>query len=304
MLAMPPGGDARPEGEATPMRSNRASPTRRGRAAMEELRVAITTVLLAEKPCTVRQVYYQLVALGAIDKTEGEYKQTVCRVLAEMRREGRIPYWWIADNTRWQRKPRTWPNLTSALESTQQHYRRALWDDQDAYVEIWLEKDALSGVLYDVTGEWDVPLMVTRGFASLSFLHAAAEAIAAAEKPAFLYYFGDHDPSGVLIDRKVEEDLRKLAPSAEINFERVAVTSEQIGRLQLPSRPTKRDGNKHARQFVGNSYEVDSIAPSGLRAICRQCITRHIDDDRYQRTLRAEQAERDTLARMIRGGLS
>jgi hypothetical protein len=270
---------------------------------MEEIRVAIESVLQREQPCTVRQVYYQLVSAGVIEKTEQEYKGTVCRLLAEMRREGRIPFGWIADNTRWQRKPKTWSSLSSALVQTQATYRRALWDEQDVYVEIWLEKDALSGVLYDVTSRWDVPLMVTRGFPSLSFVHEAAEAMAAEGKPCRLYYFGDHDPSGVLIDRKLQQTFHELAPETDVQVHRVAVLDWQIEHLSLPTRPTKRDGNNHARTFDGDSVEVDAITPSTLRAMCESCITQHIDEDRLAATVRAEQAERDTLARLIQGGL-
>jgi len=66
--------------------------------------------------------------------------------------------------------------------------------------------------------------MVTRGYPSLSYLYSAAEALEAEEKPCFLYYVGDHDPSGLDIPRRVEEDLRRFAPEVDLHFERVAVT--------------------------------------------------------------------------------
>jgi hypothetical protein len=250
----------------------------------------------------VRQVHYQLVTRGAIAKTEQDYK-SVCRLLVEMRRAGRVDYHAIADNTRWMRKPSSWLSLEAALEQTHRTYRRALWDDQSVYVETWLEKDALAGVLYQVMSTWDVPLMATRGFASLSFLHSAAEAIAASRRRACLYYFGDRDPSGVLIDRKIEQTLRELAPHATISFERVAVTEEQIARWRLPARPTKRTDSR-ARNFAGDSVEVDAIPPRELRALCEHCITQHIDPTRLDATRRTERAERDTLARLVAGGLA
>jgi len=243
---------------------------------------------------TVRQVFYQLVGMRAIDKTEAEYKNSVCRLLAEMRRDGQIPYGWIGDNTRWQRKPRTHASLSDALRETAELYRRRIWDAQAAYVEIWLEKDALSGVLYEETEHWDVPLMVTRGFSSLSFLHSAAEVIAEVGKPAYLYYLGDRDPSGVVIDRKIEQELRAMAPGAEIHFERVAVTPEQIVTLNLPTRPTKASDSR-SRSFVGESVEVDAIEPTTLREIVRTCVEQHIDE-RVLRTTRAiEREERASL---------
>jgi hypothetical protein len=118
---------------------------------MDSIRTSIYDVLVAESPMTVRQVFYQLVGRGVIEKTESDYKQTVVRLLGEMRRDHEIPFDWIADNTRWQRKPRTYDSLRDMLEISKETYRRAIWSSQDAYVEIWLEKDALAGVLYQET---------------------------------------------------------------------------------------------------------------------------------------------------------
>src|SRR4051794_37923123 len=238
---------------------SRTSPTnaRRSRADIAELRELMAREIERDQPMTVRQVFYRLGSLGAIGKTEGEYKQTACRLLAVMRRERQIPFGWIADNTRWMRKPQTFGSLSDALRRTAETYRRAVWDMQAAYVEVWLEKDALAGVLMQETGPWDVPLMVTRGYPSLSYLYEAAEALEASGKPAFLYYFGDHDPSGVDIPRKVEADLRAFAPAARISFERVAVTREQIAAYGLPTRPTKQTDSR-ARGFEGESVEVDA----------------------------------------------
>jgi hypothetical protein len=277
-----------------------ASPTkarRRSKAAIQTIRDAIFELVAEYRPMTVRQVFYQLVSRGAIEKMEREYKSTVCRLLVDMRREGTLPYGWIADNTRWMRKPDTYGSIEAMLRNCQETYRRALWNDQDCYVEIWLEKEALAGVLVDVTCEWDVPLMVTRGYPSVSYLHAAGEAIAGQERPVYLYYFGDRDPSGVDIDRFVEREIRVHAPDADITFERVAVTPEQIDELELPTRPTKKSDSR-APTFEGESVEVDAIDPDTLREICRGCITRHIDEDQLARTRCVEAAERETLLRI------
>ena len=148
---------------------------RRTKAEIEDIRSTIYDVVSAERPMTVRQVFYRLVTVGKIAKTENEYNSTVCRLLVEMRLNDELPFDWIADNTRWMRKPKTHSDLKSMLDLTATTYRRALWDNQEEYVEIWLEKDALSGVIFGITSRWDVPLMVTRGYPSLSFLHEAAE---------------------------------------------------------------------------------------------------------------------------------
>lgn len=246
---------------------------------------------------TMRQCFYLLVTAFIIEKTEAEYKGTVCRLLGLMRRERIIPFGWIADNTRWMRKPTTYSSMEAALYYTAECYRRSMWNDQSAYVEIWLEKDALAGVLYQETNKWDVPLMVTRGYPSLSYLYEAAEAIAAKDKPAYLYYFGDYDPSGVDITRAVEAGIREFAPEAEIYFQRVAVTEEQIESWRLPTRPTKKSDSR-SKNFAGESVEVDAIPPAKLRELVSECITQHIDFELLHRINMVEEAERETLRRI------
>lgn len=264
---------------------------------MDGIRKTIHWVLSQDSPMTVRQVFYQLVSLGVIDKTEGEYKATAVRLLANMRRTGEIPFGLIADNTRWMRKPTTYSSLEQALQRTAEHYRRSVWDDQDCYVEIWLEKDALAGVLYRITAAWDVPLMVTRGYPSLTFLNSAAETIDAEEKPTYLFYFGDYDPSGLDIARAVEDGLEEFAPHSEIHFERVAVTPEQIVAWNLPTRPTKRSDSR-SRNFRGESVEIDAIPSNRLRGLVENCILNHVDEHVLSGLRVAEQSERELLERM------
>ncbi len=279
--------------------SYRARPIkRRGRRSKVEIEFIKTTIkrVLAtdESPMTVRQVFYRLVSIGVIEKTEAEYKSTVCRLLTDMRRNGDIPFSWIADNTRWMRKPTTYSNLEQAVRETAQFYRRRLWDEQGVYVEVWLEKDALSGVLYPITAQYDVPLMVTRGYPSLSFLHSAAEGILEEDKPTFLYYIGDHDPAGVHIPQKVESDLREMAAGAEIHFERIAVNIDQIEEWDLPTRPTKKTDTR-SKTFKGDSVEADAIPPDDLRALVEEAITQHIDKEVLRSTTVAEKSERELL---------
>jgi len=270
---------------------------RRTKAEIGVVRDAIYDVLATDNPMTVRQCFYALTVRQVIDKTEAEYNGTVVRLLTQMRREGVIPYSWIGDNTRWMRKPTTYRGIGDFLRQTAQFYRRDLWVNADCYVEIWCEKDALAGVITEETDPYDVPLMVSRGLSSDTYLQSAAEAIEAEDKPAFIYQFGDHDPSGIWIAKKIEEGLRYHAPDAEIYFERVAVTPEQIDLWSLPSRPTKREGNTHARGFDGDSVELDAIPVGQLRALVRECIEQHVDDHQLRILKTAEKSERGILTR-------
>jgi len=271
---------------------------RRTKRDINILKESIFSMLKEDAPMTCRQIYYRLVSAGLIDKTVNEYTNTTCRLLVNMRRSGEIPYGWIADNTRWIRKPASYSNLEEMLTITAKCYRKSLWMDMGVNVEIWLEKDALSGVLYDVTAEWDVPLMVTRGYPSLSFLHEAGQGLERSGKPAYIYYFGDYDPSGVDIPRVTERELRKFAPNTEINFEILAVTGEQqIKELNLITRPTKTS-DMRSKTFRGESVEVDAIPSKILRKMADQVISNHISDEEIFRIKDIEQLERETLMQL------
>jgi len=215
-----------------------------------------------------------------------------------MRRAGDLPYEWLADNTRWQRKPQTFNGVEEALHNTAQFYRKALWADADAYVEVWLEKDALAGVVMPVTGLYDVPLMVARGYASLSFLHSAADHISDLNVPTFIYHFGDFDPSGVNAGEKIEETLREMAPGADITFKRVAVTPAQIDAWNLPTRPTKMSDSR-AKGFGDVSVELDAIEPNLLRVLVRSTLERHLPPDRFAVLKAAEESERALIAGLV-----
>src|SRR5262249_55045461 len=161
------------------MTTYQASPIRRTRATKAEVearREALLDIIEAGRPMTVRQVFYQATGRGLVEKAESGYAK-VQTDLTISARAGGLPYDWPPDNTRWQRKPRTFDSVEDALRATAAFYRKSLWTDADTYVEIWLEKDALAGVIYPITSMYDLPLMVARGYASLSFLYSAAEYI-------------------------------------------------------------------------------------------------------------------------------
>jgi hypothetical protein len=166
------------------------------------------------------------------------------------------------------------------------------------YVEVWCEKDALAGVLMEETEPYDVPLMVAKGYASLSFLHSAAMMIRAKKKPAHIYHFGDLDPSGVDAARDIEAKLRRYAPEAEIHFERPAVTREQVEQWTLPSRPTKMTDTRAKKFGSDTSVELDAIPAAKLREVVRGCIERHIDQHQLSILRVAEESERELFTKL------
>ena len=274
--------------------------SRRTKAEIAELCEELYEIVREFKPMTVRQIFYQAVSRGLIEKSEAEYKGTIIRLLTRMRKTGEMPFSWIADETRWVRRPTTFSSLEDALRITAETYRRSLWADTATRVEIWLEKEALAGVLYDVTHEWDVPLYVTRGYASLTYLYGAAEAIRESDKPTWIYYFGDYDPSGMDIFRNIVETMDDRLESFPLWIERVAVTEEQIEDWDLPTRPTKRTDTR-SKGFDGESVEVDAIHPDRLRLIAQQNIREHLDTHQVEQLEAIEDAERVTLQSMALG---
>lgn len=196
-----------------------------------------------------------------------------------MRRGGTVSYKWIDDYSRRFWKPDTFDDMEDALRSTANFYRRAVWKRLPVYVEIWVEKDALAGVLYSVTERYDVMLMPAKGYSFESFTYSSAEAIKRTGKPAVVYYLGDFDPSGWNMARNLEGKLRGFG--ADITFERLAVNPEQIDAWNLPSRPTKRTDTR-CKEFFDTfgkgtrSVELDALHPDKLRTIVREAIERHI----------------------------
>ncbi len=271
------------------------SPTkRRTKEEMGYLREALREIVTKNEPVTCRQVFYLAVSTGLIPKNESAYKNVIARLLADMRRAGEIPYDHIVDYTRTMRKPQSWNSIEDALNETARIYRRNIWPDLGERVEIWSEKETLTGVLLEETWMYDVPLMPTRGYPSLSFLYGAADEIKAAGLPTYIYYFGDLDPSGVDIPTKVEKGLREFAPNAEINFERLAVLPQQVKAYKLQTRPTKKSDSR-SKNFFGESVEVDAIPPHILRGICKVAIRSHISDSMLKDFELIEKEERKII---------
>lgn len=268
------------------------------KATVTQLRADLLGIVANGNPMSVRQIFYQASVRGLVQKSETGYRK-VQEALAHMRRVGgEMPCGWIADSTRWQRRPHTFDSVEDALTETARLYRKALWTNARTYVEVWLEKDALTGVILPVTDLCDVPLMVARGYASISFLNTAAAYIALLAVPAHIYHFGDFDPSGVDAGRAIEATLREYAPHAKIHFERLAVTPRQIAEWSLPTRPTKATDSR-AKGFGAISVELDAIPPQDLRDLVQGAIEQHLPRRELDVLLAAEESERSTFKKLI-----
>jgi len=244
---------------------------------------------------TVRQIYYNLAVRGIVPKTNAGYR-SVQYQLKTLRRDGVLPYGWIADNTRWQIRPNVYTGIESALTTWHDAYRRDFWARQGVHVEVWVEKDALAGVVSSVTREYAVPLYVARGFSSITFAYDAAQDIARIDKPTFVYHFGDFDPSGVSAAESLQGELARHG--AQAVFTRAAVTSKQVAELELPTLPVNKKDSRAKKWPYNYVCELDAIPAGTLRGMVRDCIERHIDPVEWENTQQAERLERATLATM------
>jgi hypothetical protein len=278
---------------------------RRTNAELADLNETILEVCAGEHPATVRRIFYLVESLGAVEKTEAGY-QTVQREVLKLRRSRALPYEWIADGSRWHVKSRSWRDAEHALTDAVTSYRRALWQNQGVYVEVWSEKDAISEIVSEITDPWDVPLMIARGFSSETFLWKTAETINNTGKTAVIYNLGDHDLWGVDAWIHVQDKLRAfVAPDIEIIFERLAVTPMQIRAFDLPTRPPKtkklRGKTAERAEAFGPSIEVDAMPTQLLQQIVRESIERWIDPHALEVTEMVEQEEREGLQALLAG---
>jgi len=277
---------------------------RSSNAELAEIDGAIFRIAREEHPVTVRGLFYRLVSEGLVPKTDKADKATgepsgygiVQREVLKMRRDDRLPYRWITDGTRLTLKPTTYSSAQAALENTARMYRRDLWIDQGIHVEIWCEKDAMRGVIYPTTAEYDVPLMISRGYSSETFLYRTAEDINDEGNPAVIYQLGDWDRDGVRAWNHVQHRLREFVyEDIDLTFERIAVTEQQITDLNLPTRPDKTHSG------FGDCVEVDAVPSPVLREMVGDAIEQWIDADQLTITKVAEASERDVLREIASG---
>jgi hypothetical protein len=240
-----------------------------------------------------------------VPKSETRGYRVVQRRLVVLREAGDIPHGDIVDGTRYVHGYHRYHDLDEFTTYAAGLYRKDYWSTSEVNVEVWLEKDALKGVLVPtVVNECGLGLHVTRGFASITYLQEAAEDIERDGRPTYVYVLTDFDPSGVSIAEKVEEELKARAFDSEIIVERLAVDREQIDRWSLPTRPTKASDTRAAkfRRLHGtDSVELDAIPPNELRKLVRDAIDSHMEPWRLRQFRMVEREERETLRTMFGG---
>jgi hypothetical protein len=277
------------------------APAKRGRplaASTLQVREAVLDLVEKRDRMTVRGIFYALTTTHVVPKTEAGYRKVQTQVLA-LRREGLLPWSFVADGTRWVRQETTYDSTDEALNDVARLYRRDLWRSQDVRVELWLEKHALADLIYPTVSQWGVPLLVSRGTSSATFLHSAAqvaeEAFASDGRRTVVLALYDHDAGGERAFRTVVRGMAEYAPLSRPTVKLLGVTAEQIEAWNLPTRPAKAKDPEAKRWGDRPAVELDGISPDTLNATVEAAIVEWIDPHAWEVAQAFETAEREGL---------
>ena len=250
---------------------------------------------------TLRGLHYQLVALGMTNSIL-HYKRVVSAMI-KCRRSGMVSYGQFSDHdreaigeTRFEET-----SLEGSIEKGEQQieawmtsYSKNRWENQDSYVELWIEKKALQGVFLSVAEDHEVALCPCKGYPSLTFLHEASERFIASQSQGFspvIIYFGDHDPSGEDIPRSISDSFSNDF-GVDVDVQVIGLTEEQCIELSLPPAPTK-PGDTRSGSFSGlGQIELDAVHPDLLQQWASEAISKNFSQDLYQQLIDEEAAER------------
>lgn len=256
--------------------------------------------LKAERPMTLRQLYYRLISAGFLGNHQKEYNRLKA-VMGRLREEGVVPRTWIVDHVRTTFKPSSWSGLSDYGESVRECYRKNFWASLDCHVEILVEKDAVAGTIQPITSEYDVALRVLRGYSSISFAGEIADEWAEIEKPIYAYYLGDYDPSGMDIERDVREKIERYG-NCEFKWSRLAILEADFDEFDLIPLPIKHS-DKRAASFLDqhgkHCAELDALPPTELRRRVEEAIQRHVEQDEWERLQRIEALEKQSMQEYV-----
>lgn len=264
----------------------------------------ILTELQAYKPLTLRQIYYQLVGKGFIDNNLSQYGM-LSGLLKQARIEGLVSWEDIEDRGRTYHDLTGWNSseqfVEASLQSFLTRYQRDLLKGQKAYIELWIEKDALSSIFTKVAAPYTVPVVVCKGFSSISFLNDYKVRLSYQKyKEPVLLYFGDFDPSGVEMLKAMETTLQDELKVTGITFKRIALSKDDIFTYKLPHSPDalkKSDTRaaKHIAEFGELAVELDALTPPVLEAKIKAAIEEELELSTFYREVENNRAELDKL---------
>ncbi len=253
---------------------------------------------------TLRQLYYQFVSRDLIANTQKEYKR-LGSIINDARLAGLIDWNSLVDRTRNLQELAHWTSPSSIIDSCARQYRIDKWNTQPIRPEVWIEKDALLGVIADVCEKLDVAYFSCRGYTSQSEMWGAAqrtmERFDDSEQPTLIIHLGDHDPSGVDMSRDITDRLEIFMGNVEVK--RIALNMDQIEEYNPPPNPAKFTDSRcaaYVAEFGSESWELDALEPKVLMGLVEQTIVGVRDEDLWDEAEAEEAEARAILSKVAR----
>jgi hypothetical protein len=244
---------------------------------------------------TLRQLYYQFVSRDLIPNSDREYKR-LGSVINDARLAGLIDWDRITDRTRNVRMNSHWSDPRQIMRSAARSYAIDKWATQEYRPEVWIEKDALVGVISKVCGELDIPYFSCRGYTSQSEMWAASQRLLGyleKNQIPIIFHLGDHDPSGKDMTRDIEDRLELFMGGLEVD--RLALNMDQIDEYQPPPNPAKITDSRasaYIAQFGNQSWELDALEPTVLSDLIESAVLQYRDESAWEAAL---DEERDSI---------
>ncbi len=247
---------------------------------------------------TLRQLYYQFVARDLIPNTERSYK-SLGSTINDARLAGYIDWDSIEDRTRNISEAPFWDSPSDVIQAARDSYQIDMWADQPRRVEVWIEKEALTGVIHRTCRNLHVPYFACRGYVSASETYAAYQRACA--HPLTILHLGDHDPSGIDMTR---DNLDRLADvmGGDVELKRIALNMDQVEEYNPPPNPAKVTDSRfeqYLQDFGPDSWELDALEPSVINELIETEVALLRDDDLFAERLEQQDDDRDELDRII-----
>ena len=278
-----------------------------GPAGLVAVKQAITIIdeyLAQGYTLTLRQIYYQFVARGWIANTQESYKR-LGDIISRGRRSGLLDWMAIEDRTRHTRERPHWQDPAEIVLACAGQFHVDLWEGQPQRAEVWIEKDALAGVVEGACHDLDCPLLSCRGYLSDSEMWRASMRIVkrgGAGVETVIFHLGDHDPSGLDMTRDIERRLDLFGVGRWVMVSRIALTWQQIQEVNPPPNPAKVTDSRAAayiERYGPDSWELDALDPAFLDKLVRMHVdTRITKPGLWNRRLRARKAGRAALKKV------
>jgi hypothetical protein len=242
---------------------------------------------------TLRQLYYQLVARDHIPNTQQSYKR-LGKLVSNGRLAGLIDWDAIVDRTRHLRERSHWTDPQSIIQAAERSYHIDMWEHQAYRPEVWIEKDALIGVIAGVCNELDTPFFACRGYISQSSMYRASKRVLWAHGDfhyPIIFHLGDHDPSGMDMTRDIVDRLELLTGLCNLEthgfrVDRLALNWEQIEEYGPPPNPAKLSdsrANNYIEEYGPDSWELDALEPQVIVDLIRTNIEGLINKDLWRK---------------------